>query len=328
MKVKLGSWLVAVSLLFGLMGCSDRKPEQANEVAVQGLYSGALAANGKFAVIGSIHHGGSLWQVETNERLFDWNLKADRYANLVAVDIDDEGRYAVTAEPWDLALWEVASGKPIDYRRAPAEILDVALSETGQLLAVGLDDRTAMLFDTEQGAPLQTFTHGGRVRAVALNQAKGLLLTGDDTYLSTLWDIKTGKKLHEVEIGNQATVTALSADGKLAFSASQLNKAVIWDTVTGQVKHTLASMSSGFERKATFTAARFIDQGQRLLTGTSSGRVWLWDTRTGVLEASWMLHHRETKKPVSVSVMSVSSLGANRHLALGSNGFVNQLSGP
>ncbi|WP_110189351.1 WD40 repeat domain-containing protein [Pokkaliibacter plantistimulans] len=320
--------VLLLSVMLVLSGCSDREPQQANELALRGLYSGVVSADARFSLIGSVTHGGSLWQVDDNKRLYDWNHRQGEFSNLVAMDIDDNDKYAVTAASFDFVLWDMATGKALDFRRAPSEIMDLSLSANGQLLALGLTDQTAVLFDLKAGKIIQTLLHDSRVRKVDLNAQKGFLLTGDDSFVTTLWDINSGKMLHQLNLGNQPSVVTLSDDGKLAFSAAQLSKAIVWDTLTGQVKYTLASMDSILDRKATFTAARFIDKGQRLLTGTSSGKVMLWDMRTGSLDATWQLHRRNELKPVSVSVVSVASKGGVHHYALGSNGFLNILQGP
>ncbi|MFP8967348.1 WD40 repeat domain-containing protein [Pokkaliibacter sp. CJK22405] len=312
----------------GLAGCGERNPDQANEMAVQGLYSGALSPDGKYALIGSVAHGGSFWDIKSNERLYDWNHQAGVYSNLVAVDISANDARAITAENFDFVFWDATTGKALDFRRAPASIMDVSLAQDGKTAALGLENQTAVIFDVDAGKVTHSFVHDARVRKLDLNARAGLLLTADDSFNTYLWDLSTDTLRHKLSIGNQPSTVAISDNGALAFSAAQLSKAIVWDTVTGQVKYTLASMGSILDRKATFTAARFIDENQRLLTGTSSGKVMLWDMRTGSLEATWQLHRRNELKPVSVAVMSVASRGGIHHFAIGSNGFLDLLEGP
>ena len=68
---------IALALVVGLAACGSRDAPLASlEVAVPGAFSAALSPDGRQAVIGSLRHGGSLWDLETDQRRFDWNHRA------------------------------------------------------------------------------------------------------------------------------------------------------------------------------------------------------------------------------------------------------------
>ena len=49
-----------------LLACS-KGPDSQFSLAKQGLLSGSISSNAQFAAIGSVHHGGSLWDLKNNE---------------------------------------------------------------------------------------------------------------------------------------------------------------------------------------------------------------------------------------------------------------------
>ena len=70
---------------------------------------------------------------------------------------------------------------------------------------------------------------------------------------------------------------ALHRDGQYGFSSDGGNQAMVWDLVKGEP----VSQLSSFSRQLIFSTARFSDDGQKLITGTPSSRVMVWDTQTG-----------------------------------------------
>ena len=109
------------------------------------------------------------------------------------------------------------------------------------------------------------------------------------------------------------------------FSSGSLDKAVIWNTTTGQVKHSLSPRRRIFSSKrVSYLSARFSKNSDRLLTGTASGLVQLWDVRTGKELKAWRIHRRDPYGPVHAGVYAVG-FGAGQYYALASNGIMNVL---
>ncbi|WP_210397230.1 WD40 repeat domain-containing protein [Motiliproteus sediminis] len=317
------------ALLFSpllLAGCGQGDdPLGYAEYAVQGTYTAALSPDASYGVVGSIQHGGSLWDINRNERLYNWNHQQGDYTNLVATAFSPEGDFAVTAGPQDLVLWQVNDGQPVWYWNAPAEILAADLGPGGNLALLGLADHTAVLFDIKNGGVRQTVRHQGRVRAVAISDDGTLALTGGDDNHARLWSLASGEMLQQQPHGNGVNTVALSPSGDYAFSAGQLDKALIWRTDSGQITQTLTTDESLLPQRITYTAAVFSPNSDRLLTGTSAGLVQLWNVSDGRELKRWTLHKRDPFRPTSATVYAVGFGGGNRYFALGSNGFVNQL---
>lgn len=325
-RLRVGSALLAAASTLWLSGCSSADdPSEYFEYAVQGLYSGAVSTDSRYAVVGSIQHGASLWDLQRNERLFNWNHTEGGYSDLVAAAFSPQGDFSITVAQQDLVLWQVADGKPVWFWNAPAGILDAELSPAGERALLGLDNNTALYFDVVKGGLIQTLRHDGRVRSVALSNDGQLALTGSDDNQARLWDLATGEQRVSVEHGNSVNTVELSPNGLYAFSAGQLDKALIWRISSGELYHTLTTDENFVAQRISYTSAKFSDDSDRLLTGTSSGLVQLWDVREGTELRRWNVHKRAPFRPTSATLYGLSFGSDGVYYALASNGFVNQL---
>ncbi len=321
-----GSVLLAVAIAVLLSGCgSADAPSDQHEYAVQGTYSGAISADSRYALIGSIQHGGSLWDLQRHERLYNWNHTKGNYSILVATAFSPRSGFAITVGQQDLVLWQVADGKPVWFWNAPAGILDAKLSAAGEWALLGLDNNTALYFDIQNGGLKHTLLHQGRVRSVEISADGQWALTGSDDNLARIWDLDSGEQTVSVEHGNGVNTVALSPNGQFAFSAGQLDKALIWRTRNGELHQTLTTDESFVSQRISYTAAMFSDGSDQLLTGTSSGLVQLWDVRNGAELRRWEVYKRDPFRPTSATLYGLSFGENGVYYALASNGYINEL---
>lgn len=307
-------------------GCSGGSgaPSEVFEVAVQGTYAGALNTEGQHALVGSIQHGGSLWNTRTQERLYNWNHREGDFNALAACGFSPEGDYALTATEQDLVLWQVFDGQPVWFWDAPAEVRALALAADGARALLGLADHRAVLFDSKRGGIVRQFAHEAPVTAVALNAEGTRVLTGGADDRARLWNAETGELLHEHLQGNDINTLAISPDGSWVFSAAQLDSALIWRTSDGAIHQQLSGDEALLKKRLSYTAARFSADGSQLLTGTTSGQVQLWNVSTGEELKRWSLDRRNPFRPTSARVQALAFAGED-YLALASNGFINRL---
>ncbi len=317
--------LMTATLLLG--GCEKpAKPASSWESAVQGMYTANLSNDGQFGIVGSINHGGSLWDMHSKERLFNWNHTKGQYTGIVAAAFSSEGRYAATASHRTIVLWKTSTGEPIWFWTAPGDILSMALTPHGDFAVLGLDDYSAVLFDIKNGGVKRVLNHNGKVRSVAISKDARLILSGSDDETAKLWDVQSGKLLHTWQHSNQVITTALSANGKYAFTAAQADKAVIWDASSGEQVKVMPIRKSSYIAGAAYTTARFSDDEKRLLTGTNSQLVQLWNVDTGGEIKRWEVTKKDKWKPSSATVLSVSfSDQSGRYFAIASNGLNHEL---
>lgn len=308
-------------------GCDDAAiPKKQWENAVQGLYSATLSDNGNYALVGSINHGASLWDMQRGERLFNWNHKRGEYTGITATAISPDNKYAATADRRTIVLWELQSGRSVRFWSAPGDVLSIALTANGDYALLGLTDYTAVIFDVKNGGIKQTFHHRGKVRSVALNRDATLALTGSDDRTAKLWDIRSGKELRAWQHDNQLLTTELSRSGKYAFTAAQADSAMIWDTASGKMVRAMPIKKGPYIAGSSYTAARFSDDGKRLLTGTNSQLVQLWDMSDGRELKRWKVTKKYRWKPASATLLALSfSAKPGLYYALASNGLSFEL---
>ena len=308
-----------------LSACSTGEPPTDwQNYATLGLYSAAISEDGKLAAIGAQQEGGSLWDIDTGARLYDWNHQKGTRTIVAQTAFSPEGEFAVTANQQDLVLWHTATGKAEWFWTSPGEILDIALTRRGNYALLGLANHTAVFFDILNGGVVRTLRHGGRVRTVALSRDGKTAITGSDDYIATIWDIKSGQILQQLKLNNIIDTVAISSDGRTAFSASSLDRGVIWDVASGEIISYISGNEPFKQRRISYLSARFSEDASKLLTGSASGAVQMWDPQNGDMLGYWRTHKKDSYGPNSVSVLAVAFGQTGSYLAVGSNGVVNE----
>jgi len=317
--------LIAILLL---NACDNRHPPTSSiEVAIKGVHGAALNDDGTAAVIGSIHHGGSFWAISSQERLFNWNHKQDETTTIVAADFSSRGDWALTANPFNLVLWDTRSGKGERFWTAPGEILDAELGPGANTAILGLSDHSAVIFDIRRGGIRRVFQHGDRVRSVDLSRDGRLALTGSEDFSASLWDVASGERLSSLKHEDDVQLVKLSPDGSLALSVSKYDKALLWNTQSGDIVGELRLQAEHIKRGVRFVSARFSEDNTMLLTGRPDQIVELWDTATLSKIHRWHLPKRDAWKPTSAAAVDVAfGQDDTTFFAIASNGFIHQLS--
>ena len=307
---------------------NHQSPTNSYKVASKGLHSAAISENGEFISIGSIHHGGSLWVHQTEERIFNWNHSAGEASTLLSMDFSENNLWALTAETHTLVLWDTKKGSAPRYWTAPGEVLDVELGPDANTALLGLDDNNAVLFNIRRGGILRTFEHQNRVRSVDLSNDGKIALTGSEDFTATTWDVNSGKRISQLKHEDDVQLVELSGDGELALSVSKYDKALIWKAKTGEPLAEIPLKAQHIKRGIRFTAARFSHDNSLLLTGRPDQIVQLWDVATLTLLASWELPRTDAWKPTSAAVIAVGFKSETQFVAVASNGYAHELSYP
>ena len=320
--------LFAIIVVGAMLTACDNglPPTYSIEVAAIGVQGGTFSSNGDFGVVGSVHHGGSLWRIKDGARLYNWNHHQGEYTTVIAADFSPDGKWALTADTHTLVLWELDKGEAARFWTAPGEVLSIALSREGQYALLGLADHTAVVFDVKRGGVKRTFQHRGRVRCVDLSGDGRLALTASEDRTAVLWDMVKSTALHTVEHEEEVQSCVLSDNGSRVFTAAKYDKALIWDAASGEIIGALPQPNSKTKYGLRFTTARFSPDGNFLLTGLPDRTVQLWNANKLEEVGRWRLPKRDPWKPTSASVLALTfSDQTNRFYALASNGYVHQL---
>ncbi len=318
---------VLAALFLTLSGCSDlTPPEQTWSLATKGHYDAALSDNGSLAIVASINHGGSLWQLPQHERVFNWNHKADTFSLLDQVAISGDGRYGATAEQSKLTLWDATSGKALNFWALPADIRSLDMSADGQFLLAGLDNSTAVLISTAQGKGVRTFTADDQVSSVTLSADNTMAMGGTRIGSVYLWNTEDGEVRGQWSHDNQIRSLAIAPDNRYAFSGAQAGSGVVVDLTSGQIAMNIDINRAGEIAAATYTAASFSQNQNLLVTGTSTGKLKLWDLSAKKEVADWEATKRNAWKPSGVSIQDIAFVGGNKLRAVASNGLAYEFS--
>lgn len=270
--------ILACTLL--LTGCGDT-PKASVSLAAQGTFSSALDNQSQYAIVGSINHGGSLWRLKDQERLFNWNHKQGEYSQFVACALSPNGSHALTAERKRLVFWNTKTGEAQNFWQINGSATSVSLSRNGLFGLVGQENYNALFLDTAGSSILARLPHGSAVTDVAISDNGRVGITGDDQGYVRIWDLTKPKELHRYKIGNSVATVALSPNGQYGFGAPTYAPGKIWDVATGKLISTVGT------HRITLSAARFNHDSSQLLTGDTFRRTVLWSIKAGTQINSW-----------------------------------------
>ncbi len=297
-----------------IIGCSEG-PISSTPLAKQGLLSAELSSDGSKAVIGSIHHGGSFWDLEKQERLFNWNHQNGKMSSLRAVAISKNGQRAVTCEENNLVLWDIDTGQYKQFWQADDRILSIALNDKGDRALMGLRDGTVSYFDLDKGRAIHNFKHTAEVRKVGLSKDGFTGISASDDKTVKVFDLKQGKEIQSKALNNQVKIVAISDSGSLAFASAQREDSVIWDIDSDQVLY------KKHNRVTNFTAADFSEDERYLSLGTFTGSIIRLDIETNNEVSEWQAKPRQAYgSAASKAIISVTDNDKNIY-ALTSDGM-------
>jgi WD40 repeat protein len=165
-------------------------------------------------------------------------------------------------------------------------INSAAVSADGRYIALGLDARTVVVWDTAAGRPVRTLAgHQKPVLTVAFSPDGKSLLSGSADTTVVLWDIESGKPVRTYKGHTGAVVSAaFSPDGKRFLTGSPEGLAIHWETDTGEQVHKLKGRS--------ILGVAYSPDGSKFATSSSDATATLWDAKTG--KQTFLLRgHRE-----------------------------------
>ncbi len=283
--LKLPSLLICAFALL-LSACAEG-PKETLKLAHQGMISGALSKDASMAVFGSVHHGGSLWDIKRKERLYAWNHKAGEFSSIRAVAFSGNGKTAVTCEGDNMVLWSTETGEYKQFWRASDKILSIKLDENGDRALMGLENGTAAYFDMRNGSTIHIFPHEAEVGMVDIDQQGLFGITGSEDKTAKIWNLRTGELVQSMTLENFINTVAISPSGELAFVTSLREDAMVWESQSGKVKFRFPN------RYTNYHAASFSEDERFLTVGTFQGEVKRFQIDNGQETASWKAKPRQ-----------------------------------
>jgi WD40 repeat protein/transcriptional regulator with XRE-family HTH domain len=152
-------------------------------------------------------------------------------------------------------------------------ILSVAFSPSGELLAAGTATGEIWVFQARSGMPLLTcHGHTDGVWSLAFRPDGKLLASGSDDETVRIWNVETGHCLQTLQ-GHAGRVRAVAfhPDGKLLASGSDDQSIGLWNVDTGVCLTTLAGHTGRVWSVA------FSPDGEILASGSTDQSIRLWN---------------------------------------------------
>ncbi|MFT6092976.1 MAG: WD40 repeat protein [Pseudohongiellaceae bacterium] len=295
-----------------LQSCSfTDEPSSLFSTSVQGIFSAAYSTDGNHVLAGSIQHGGSLWDVENAERLFNWNHQATVSSQITAVAFSPEGDFALTCDGSTLVLWDVGSGEALRFFDVPSDVLHVALSPSARTALLGLANGNAVLFDVQHGGIIKELEQGHRILSMALSANGTFALFGLDNRQAKFWNLQSMELINEIKTQGRVQTVALSDDGRFGLLTVQHVDAVVWDMQKDTLHSKLNYSNRFFPSFSSFVAARFSKDGTQLLTGNTTGAIELWSRADGARLNRWIT---PTGNGVRPRIFPVTAVALNDQL--------------
>ena len=207
----------------------------------------------------------------------------------------DGSRIVTASRDGTARIWDARSGRLIGkpLSNHAGAINSVAFSPDGKRLITASDDETIRLWDAANATPIgdPLPSQKGAVQRAIFSPDGKLLLTlrGDEEQAGEmqLFDLSRGQPFGKAfpEFGEQLAGAAFSADGKtvIALSSQRLRR---WDVQTQaeieEPKEADADSSAvdSTREQGPLISAAFSPARTIAVTGTTSGMMQLWDTKT------------------------------------------------
>ncbi len=317
-KIRLLYLLLLTSIIIGCQPINNTPVKQWQH-AVEGAFAADISDDASLSVVSSIHHGLSLWDIDKNSLIFNWNQQQDNADNLVlALDIAHNNSHVLTASRESFALWNTKSGESEGFWKIrESSIRDIALSNDARYILIGKGNGTVVHVSPVTGRRLEFLGHQERINSVDMLPNGRVAISGSNDFVAYVWDTQSGQVIYRFNHPSRVTKVAIDPNGRYAFSADSQKAANIWDLKTGK----LVSKLQYTNRQEVFSSIRFSKDGKYLLTGAPTRKVSLWDIASGKREMSWRVTPRKDIRPAGAVVYSVAFKDNNQILTESSSGY-------
>lgn len=310
--------------LLALTGCQPASdtPIIQWQHAVEGAYAANISNDGKLSAVSSIHHGLSLWDLENNALKYQWSQQQNSADNLVlAIDISDNNSHVLTASRENFALWDVESGNSEGYWKVrSSNIRDIAVSNNAAHLLIGKGNGVVVHVTMATGRRIEFLGHQEKINTVDMLPNGRIAISGSNDFVAYLWDTQSGQVIYRFNHPSRVTKVALDPNARYAFTADSKKSSNIWDLRTGK----RISQLQYPHRQEVFSSVQFSEDGTKLLTGSPSRKVSLWDIATGTRLQSWFVTPRKDIRPAGAVVYSVAFSDNNHILTESSAGYAEK----
>ncbi|WP_252738873.1 PQQ-binding-like beta-propeller repeat protein [Colwellia sp. D2M02] len=311
--------LLLITIMLTACQPVTQQPLARLKMTVDGAYAGQISNDGKYSIVSSIHHGVSVWDIKTKQRLYNWAQEQNSSDNLVlSIDISQNSSHALTANRESFALWNLTTGQSEGYWKVrESNIRDIAIANNGDYVLIGKSNGTVVHVSIDSGRRLEFLGHKEKINSVDMLPNGRVAISGGNDFIAYIWDTVSGQVIYQLNHSSRVSKVALDEQARFAFSADSMKGAYIWDLKTGKRISTL----QGTKRQEVFSSVRFSPDGKTLVTGAASRKVSVWDVKTGQRLSHWFVTPKEAKRPTGAVVYSIAFSDNNTLLTISSSGY-------
>ena len=271
-----------LATLLALAGCGPAPPERVWQQSAQLSMSATWSRDSTHGFVGSLKHGGSLWQSQSGERLYDWNHREGEFSAIRAAAFSADGRYVATSAGDEMVIWSGEGGESVRHWTAPSRILSLALSGDGSFAFLGLESREAVMFYTFAGGLVGRLPHSEQVRSVAMDDGATIGVSTDGSRV-IVWSLEAGAAQAAWEVGAPVEFVVVSPDGARVVSSAYLGPV----TLSTLHDDRPPSHETLYARNPGLSTGRFAPDANELLLGTAREGVILWDLQAIQTRQEW-----------------------------------------
>jgi len=176
-----------------------------------------------------------------------------------------------------LPMVKVVRGLPAEWgmcsRTVSLDYLPQALSYWKNTIAVGIDHRDIIIFNTITGSQTAVLSgHTDKVNSLVFSSDGASLVSGSRDSTVKLWDVQTGGVIKTFS-GNTGHIwsVSISADYTRIASGSSDNTIHLWDIQTGGCNHVIKQQYNIYH-------VCFSSTDPQYLLSCSGDKIWQWDT--------------------------------------------------
>jgi WD40 repeat protein/RsiW-degrading membrane proteinase PrsW (M82 family) len=187
-------------------------------------------------------------------------------------------------------------------------VLSVAFSPDGNIIASGSKDKTIKLWEASTGKLLQTLLgHRNKVQSATFSPDGTILASGSEDNTIKLWEVDTGKVIRMLKGHDTSALTtnkkvfsvAFSPDGNTLASGNWDKSIMLWQVDTGKALHFIKGRTKRFwglvddkgdGHADSVNSVVFSPDGSILASGGFDHAIKLWDVSTGTLLKTFKGH--------------------------------------
>lgn len=323
--IKIPACLLSLMLcvtFVSISGCdAGDTPLERSRFSNGSVLAAQTTADGRFTMIATGPSPVQVWQAGAAVPVYHW-YQGESSDSILLLASSPDSQFAATATEKTVALWSLQDGHNLGFYELSQSLRTLSLSDLGRSLLLGYQDGTVEFVDLQTGRRLQFMGHqsevaNNRINSVDLSANGRYALSGSLDGQVLLWQTTDANIIARWQHANSVTVVRLDAQGQLAFSADAQGRGELHDLPSGALRSQLQVPYRG----QTFVSARLNGEQNRLLTGSTSRRLELWQLDSGQLLQEWQVGTHTKLRPASALVYDAAFLGDKEVYSVSSSGL-------